>query len=156
MDDLDATLQDLVGRGVFRSPDEAKKAFTDLIAEWDSARESHPGLGERRAFLDKTQHVLEERISQRLRAIGAVSSAGLIRDLFHGEGRLRSWSQGQYDPLRLVSAAGVKAVADLFGSLDDASLFGQDEQVWLGEDYRELSQLCLEAAERGEAVIVGA
>src|SRR5205814_1408597 len=49
MDDLDETLQDLVGRGVFGSPDDAKKAFTDLIGEWDSARVSHPGLGERRA-----------------------------------------------------------------------------------------------------------
>ena len=115
----------------------------------------HPGLRERKAFLDKTQYELEDRITQRLQAIGEMSSAALISELFHGEGRLWSWSHDDYDPLRLISSARVKAVADLLGRLDGGSLFDEEEQEWLGEDYRELSRLCLEAAERGEAVIVG-
>jgi hypothetical protein len=155
LDELDEILQNLVGRGVLRSIDEARGAFAELNAEWNSALASNPALEGRRAFLDKTQHELNERITQRLTATGEEPSAELISDLFHGEDKLRNWSSDGYDPLRLISAARVKAIAGLLGRLDENSIFHDDEEDWLGEDYRGLRQLCFEAAIRGESIIVG-
>jgi hypothetical protein len=156
LDDADESLEYLVEQGVFASRDEAKKTFAELLAEWEAAHRAQRGLYQIRVFLETTAHDLEERMTQPLRADGECPSAEMIGDLFHGEGSLQSWSDGEFYPLGFVSAARVKSIADVLRGLNDASLFDEDEQDWLGNDYRELKKLCFESADRGEALIVGA
>jgi hypothetical protein len=155
--DLDEILSDFAGTGPFASRADVDRAMADLLADLEEARAEHPGLESRRAYLDKTQWDIKERLAAELRRRGRGDADGLVEAMLFGAGRLTPPGvEGPMgDGLRVVPAADVQEAARVLGAVAPEALFDPSREDWLCADYRAFRELYLAAAEWGEAVIVG-
>jgi hypothetical protein len=149
-EDLDDTLEYLAFREsdtVFRSLEDAKQTLLKLRAGIEQANRLSPGLIERRAFIEKVQDKIEERLALELQRRGTTDAADLARSLISGERHLagRFW---------LVSAGLVSQAASLFRGIEPDTLFDRVAEDCLYDDYRDWRDLYLHAADRGEAIII--
>ncbi len=147
----------LVNRhGPFASRAEVDDTFTELRAAVRGLTESNPGLIDRVAFLEKCHDEIEGPLSQALERSGCDEAPEFVRTLLYGDHRLAAemYPRLENQQLRIVPASLVKKAAPMLRDLASDRLFARDEQDWLWESYLQWRELYLQAAERGEAVLV--
>lgn len=136
---------------VFASREEAERTLDHLRAEMERATSRHPGLVDRMAYLEKTQDDIEERLVQRF----GEESRPFWRDVIGGERPFAPEMVGEgLGQLWIVTPATVVEAARLLREIEPVSLFGDEDEDYILEDFRDWRALFLEAAERGEAVLV--
>jgi hypothetical protein len=159
LEDLDEALEWLTEHKprLFASRAEADQAMTELVAELEEARATHAGIERRRAFLDKTQWDIEERLTQELGRRGQAAPDQFVQAILFGAELLTpAGVEGPPgDGLRVVRRAGVAEAARVLREVAPGSLFDQEEDDGLFDDYRSWREMYLAAAGQGEAVVVG-
>jgi hypothetical protein len=161
LDEIEDELDDHLDRmtedcpDVFGSRAEAEATLEDLRRELASAEASYPGLVARTAFLNKSQHEIEERLVRALDERGVAEPSERVKALLWGVESFgppgANFGQWGYVPSALV-----KEGAALLRDLDLKAIITEDEDAydWLEEDYPPWRDLYLQAAALGEAILV--
>jgi hypothetical protein len=158
LDDLDDILDGVAeDDSVFASREEVDRAMADLLADLEDARSAHPGLEDRRAYLEKTEEYIEKRLTRHLAQRGRKEAAALVQAFLFGAATLTP--PGVRGPLggglSVIPSAMVRKAASVLGEMTAESLCAEeDEEDWL-EDFQSWREMYLAAAAHREAVIVG-
>jgi hypothetical protein len=171
-DDLSDLLDDLARHSeVFESRRQAEETARQLFDLVNRAIVRYPGLENRRAYLDKAHTWIKERLLGEIKARGHRDRAGepLVERLIHGcEGFPRPNPApllpifgdeappdlGPLLPLSVVPPPVVREGAEFLREFAPDDLF-EDPDHFLREDYGPWRKLYLEAAERGELILIG-
>jgi hypothetical protein len=142
---------------LFASRAEVERVFAELVREFEEARAAHPGLEERRAFLEKTQWDISERLTRRLRAGRETDQDEFVQAVLFGAELLTPPGvRGPLgDGLRVVRRANVAEAARVLRAVAPGSLFDKDDEDWLYADFQSWRDMYLAAAKNGEVVVVG-
>jgi hypothetical protein len=158
LDDLGDILDGIAEQEtVFASREDVDQATAELLADLEEAQALHPGLEARRAFLEKTQWDIEERLARELDRRSRSDAGEFVQALLFGAAPLTPPGvRGPLgDGLRVVRPATVAEAARALGEVTPESLFDEEGEDWLCEDFRSWRGLYLAAAAHGEAVVVG-
>jgi hypothetical protein len=142
-------LNDLARAEVFGSRPAAEGAVADFRAELAKAVASHPGLEGRTAYI-KLDDAFEARLADELGRLGRHGASEEADRLMLGcEPLGPNLFPGEPPELQLVSAPVVAEAAGWLSRITP-EVFG-----WLAEDYRSWQRVYQEAAQRGEAIVIG-
>jgi hypothetical protein len=158
LDDLDGILDGVAEQGApFASREEVDRTMAILTTDLEQARTLHPGLENRRAYLEKTQWDIEERLVAELERMGRAGAGEFVEALLFGAALLTPPEvQGPLGRgLGVVRSPEVAEAARVLREIAPSSLFDEDGEDWLYEDFRTWRELYLAAAAHGEAVVVG-
>ncbi|MBW4573682.1 MAG: hypothetical protein KME08_00180 [Aphanothece sp. CMT-3BRIN-NPC111] len=143
---------------VFDSRADVDRCLNELYMELERAKTSHPGLTEPNAYLDNTQTVIEERLSQELKRRQLDNCIGYVEKLLYGDQELAPQLFDEYDEqLSLVPSSLVQEGTRVLRDIEPEVLFevaGNREEHYFN-DFQWWREFYLEAAARGEAVIIG-
>jgi hypothetical protein len=158
LEDLDEILQGISEDfpHLFASRAEVDRIMADLVWVLEEARTAHPGLEDRRSFLENTQWDIEERLIEKLRRRKRADPDELAQAILFGAELLTP--VGVQGPLgyglRVVRRAGVVEAAQVLREVSPGSLY-DDEEDWLFQDFKSWRKMYLAAADKGEVVVVG-
>jgi hypothetical protein len=148
-EELNETLDHAAGKEVFGSRAVVDRTMTDLQAELRQAAVASPGLERRAAYL-KMHDEFERTLAGQLSRLGHPDAGSFAHTLLDGAGPVGPESFGHYSrALELVPAPVVAEGARWLQQISP------DVFDWLAEDFQQWRQTYLEAAERGEAIVIG-
>ena len=133
---------------------EARRIIDEFRLELERTRQAFRGVEQRRCSLEKTSQVVEERLLDALYGVRE-NTREFVHFLMYGDQVL-----GQEDPadpegtLSLVSPPVVQNGAQLLAQVDAVRIFVND-LVWQFDDFQRWRRLYQDAAEEGEALLVG-
>jgi len=151
------TLQEVVDRcrDVLGPEPEARRWIDEFRLELERTRSAHPGVEGRECWLEKTYHVIEQRLQDRLLVTRGRNTWKFVSTLMFGDQKLgQDLSIQAEDRLGLVSPALVREGAQALRPLDAEALFADDGDRCT-EDFLRWRRLYQEAAAEGEALLVG-
>ena len=142
---------------VFDSRADVDRCLNELCMELERAETSYPGLADQIAYLEKSQTLIEELLSQELKKRHLDNCIEYIEKLLYGDRSLAPDLYGEYEdrPL-LVPSSEVQNGARVLRDIEPEALFesaGNPDSYYL-EHFRRWRDFYLEAAEKGEAVII--
>ncbi len=127
---------------------EARRRIDVFRRELERTRLAFPGVDRRRASLEKTAPLVEERLSREARRVREGEAAGFVRELMFGDGDLgRDLGLCNEDVLGVVSAPLVRRGATLLDGLAPEALFsGEGGEEYHSDSYRRWRDLFWKAA----------
>jgi hypothetical protein len=158
-EEVEETVEDLVQfHAAALGPEtEARRRIAEFRAELERTCADFPGIENRHGMLEKRIQEFKERLIREFNRVRP-DGAELADKVLFGDGSLAPRLRRPENDLGLMSPPVVREGAGILERLRREELFAPDEgwEWWLRENYEPWRRLYLEAAERAEALIVGA
>lgn len=157
-DDIDPEEQEEILEGLVDGNEVKIETLQDFRRELDRTRSSNPGVEKRTTNLEKTSHLIEDRLLQELQPRHGEKAKGLVWKLLFGDQVFgKDLDLSNEEILGFVSSLFVKEGAEILNQIKPESLFKKDggwEEYHL-KSYARWRQLYLDASQNNEVIFVG-
>jgi hypothetical protein len=156
-EDIDRTVEDLVGRGLLGSFGGIEVHLRELRVELARTERAFPGTAGSRMLLEMDPGLLEQRLMEDLERTQADVAGKLVITLLYGAGRMApDIFQEKEEQLYLVPLPAVQYGARILARVNEDDLFPGDERSarFHRQQFGAWRDFYLSAAGRGDVVLV--
>lgn len=141
---------------VFDSRSDVDLCLNELCMELEQAEASYPGLSDQTVYLEKIQHVFEERLLRELKRRQLDNYVDYVQQLLYGSQDLAPELYNENSELFIVPSSVVREGVQMLREIEPERLFENagDLEKYELERFENWKALYLEAAERGDAVVI--
>ena len=145
-----------LGKKSFTSRPEVDRYLKDILILLEATKANYPGVENRAAYLEKTQYVIEKKLSEKLKENQLDGSLEKTRTLLYGSELLAPKLFGKYEQkLSLIPSKEVKKGAELLEDIKAIELFLSSEEEYYRDVFEQWKNLYLQASSLDEAILVG-
>lgn len=155
-DERDEILDCIASEPLFTSRTEVNQVLNELSIELDHLKNLYPNLVNRKAYLEKSQTPIEEKILQELKRKNINDADDIIKNLLYGVPLMPEFFDRYDEQLYLVPYSLVKAGVQILRDIEPGNLFaGEDNpERYYRDDFEQWKAFYLQALDNQEFVLV--